>query len=231
MFQLKPLSIIGSSWLSVARLFFTKEAKIFFLVVLKTIMRIYSLFFKHCWALIIFYLILEFLYYSPIRIPLFNMNDVCSFAWFALVFLLCLIARPSVPRKDFNYYKNHFIHMFVFVLCLTGLLKYTNEFIAWNCSLLFFVFFWIDSGRLIPRFKVFYRTIYFIISVFPFCFLYMFLFHRLYYFIVQQSLGFGIFFPLVMKIFVLLLLPIQLSLIISLYVKMVYNSYVHYYKK
>lgn len=231
MLQFKRLGVVGGSWFDLAKLFLTKNVKVFFLVVLKAAVRTYYLFFKYWWPLMTLYIILEFLYYFRVPFLLIGVKSVCMAVWLVLIFLLYLAARPSVAKKDYGYYKNYFIQMILFIFVLMGLQEYINEFVVWNCSLVFFVLFWLDSGRFVPLFKTFYRTIFLIVCTLPFCFLYMLAFNKMFYFVVGKCFELGMLLPMFVRLFVIVFLPIQLALLVSLYTKMVYNSYSYYYWK
>jgi hypothetical protein len=117
------MQYLFQSWKESLALFIPKNAKLFILVTIKTILQSYKLIVRDIWWLFVLSTGLDmmYVYFFDARsyfviIPLFS--------WFITIFCMYLIIRPSLQRKGFTYYKEHskyfipfmFLSFFVFLL-------------------------------------------------------------------------------------------------------------------
>jgi hypothetical protein len=103
------------SWKESISLFIPKNAKLFFLVTLKSIIESYKLIALHIWWLFGISYLTDVLYsrYCDIK-SYFCIVPLLS--WFFTIFFIYLIIRPSIKRKGWNYYKDYLVRFPYFVL-------------------------------------------------------------------------------------------------------------------
>ena len=105
------------SWKESLSLFIPKNAKLFILVTLKTIIQSYKLIFAHLWWLFLVSWALDVInarYFYNIFFALLPL-----FAWLITIFCVYLVIRPSLQRKKFSYYWEkayYFIHFFIITI-------------------------------------------------------------------------------------------------------------------
>jgi len=184
------------SWKESLTIFIPKNFKLFLLVTLKSLLETTKTFFRYFWWLIVLEL------GGP---PLLNMlgvftkmpsGDVANIVAFLTVFaqtitLFCLylIARPSVAKKDYAYFKHYSYYVaivfFIAFVCslvvqmsllyarvLLGSLLVPLLFLVMLPSALgaFFLLFWFDSdGTIKNLFYSFVRSIKMVLYNYPFC--------------------------------------------------------------
>lgn len=103
------------SWKESLSLFIPKHAKLFFLITLKSILQSYKFIILHLGWLFAGSALLD-LGYSHIC-P--NQSIICLLpllGWFATIFGMYLIIRPSMKRKGWDYYKDNGIKFIYFIL-------------------------------------------------------------------------------------------------------------------
>lgn len=102
------------SWKESLSLFIPKNAKLFLLVTLKSIIQSYKIIIRHLWWLFLGSAILDIMYscFCP------NSTYLCLvplLGWFATIFGMYLIIRPSMKPKNWNYYKDHWLTFLYFI--------------------------------------------------------------------------------------------------------------------
>lgn len=102
------------SWKESLSLFIPKNAKLFLLVTFKSIIQSYKLIIKHLWWLFLLSALLDKMYscYCP------QATYLCLLpllGWFATIFGMYLIIRPSIKQKNWNYYKDHWKTFLYFI--------------------------------------------------------------------------------------------------------------------
>jgi len=172
---------ILQSWQSSLALFKPQSLKLFLLVTLKSIIETYKLLFT------------TFLPLCGILVALSFLN---GWGLLLTILLLCLIIRPSVLKKDYNYLKRYVFHFIYYVIVLLFIMMVEDMFkisVAWFVTcfeyhlalsllmlIIFFVFltaplyifnifFYLDSdGRFNSLFKSIVRAIKMVIYSMPF---------------------------------------------------------------
>ena len=102
------------SWKESISLFTPKNAKLFFLITLKSIMESYKLIVLHLGWLFALTAILD-LSYSRFCHKLSYFCLIPLFGWFATIFGMYLIIRPSIKRKSWDYYKDNWLKFIFFI--------------------------------------------------------------------------------------------------------------------
>src|SRR6185295_3171006 len=121
-------------WIDSLRLLKPKNLKLFALVTLKSIGEAYTLIFKYFWwvlLLMLFYVfvaLMGFFYLDASEFPgTILMQMAAAFKSFPrilflfLFYIICVITRPSIEKKDWNYFKSQlfpFIYLLILLLCL-----------------------------------------------------------------------------------------------------------------
>lgn len=126
------------SWRDSLSLFLPKNAKLFFLVTLKTIIESYKIILRDLWWLFALSFGLELIYsrYFPQNI-IFCLAALLS--WFITIFIMYLIIRPSMKRKEWEYYNDYWRYFFCFI-CFSvlayiipyGLLYFGSKIAIWT---------------------------------------------------------------------------------------------------
>lgn len=102
------------SWRDSLSLFMPQNAKLFSLVTLKSILNSYRIIFKDLWWL----LLLAWATGYGIKngwIGLIRGQLLQLFVWLIIIFIIYLIIRPSLPRKNWGYYGSKWPLFFYFV--------------------------------------------------------------------------------------------------------------------
>lgn len=111
-----------------------QNAKLFSLVTLKAILNTYKIAFKNLWWLMAIAFLSEMLYYRLLVGTAFALIPLIL--WLLFVFMLYLTVRPSLHKKEFNYYKGYAGYFIYFlILCIVaGMIpfyfRYTSKVIA-----------------------------------------------------------------------------------------------------
>ncbi|MBT3455563.1 hypothetical protein HN446_00710 [bacterium] len=210
------------AWARSCAILLPKNLKLFLLVTLKSVVRVYIVIFSRFWWLFLAFCAFSFFYFS-------HRNMFLNTLFSCITFLIFITTRPSVDKKTFSYYKKYLWHLLVFVLCMFFLLKISKAFIVSSPLFAFFIFFWIDSGEILPAARVFIRTIILFLFALPVCLLYSLVFGAidrafLNYFILSYGMDIGFIYG-----YALLLLPLQVSFMVNLYIKNVHDSYTEFY--
>lgn len=106
------MTYLFRSWKESLLIFLPKNAKLFFLVVLKTIIRSYKILFRDCWWLVALSIISEVIYDFYFGVASYFVLFPLFF-WLITIFCMYLIIRPSVHKKNVGYYlqhKSHFLY-------------------------------------------------------------------------------------------------------------------------
>ena len=102
------------SWKESVSLFIPKHAKFFFLVTLKSIIQSYKLIAVHLWWLFGISYLTDLLYSRYFGTKSY-FCIVPLLSWFFTIFFIYLIIRPSIKRKNWNYYKGYLLRFPYFV--------------------------------------------------------------------------------------------------------------------
>lgn len=115
------------SWKESVSIFLPSNAKLFFLVFLKTLLSTYkNVLLYGWWAFLLTLLATSYLVFYPLVLFTYVNPIWTAFIWFFIAFLS---ARPSVKLKTWGYYKDYWIHG-IFLLLMALLLQ-------WAMALLF----------------------------------------------------------------------------------------------
>lgn len=119
------MAYLLSSWKESLSLFSPKNAKLFILVTIKTILQSYKLILKHLWWLLLLSTALDIVYARYFDIQSYFVL-LPLFSWFLTIFFMYLIIRPSMKQKGFGYYKDYIKYFIYFILLtiITSLLFY-----------------------------------------------------------------------------------------------------------
>lgn len=150
---------IIQSWRHVAKMLRPTYGSLFLLVTLKAIKDMYITLLYTYWWLFIFVVMITGLYAGSLhyewiaywRYTTRPLLDLIYYSiWLFFIFLVTLIARPSVKRKNYTYityYKRHYIYFCFFVLLAIGVLGIMREICLalWYCDykIASYVFYWI----------------------------------------------------------------------------------------
>ncbi len=116
------------SWKDSLKIFTPAHFRLFFLVSVKSTIEMYRLLLRYFWWLLLVALGVSIFYYninnyqelSWLYMRAWLLIDLMYFCiWFAFIFAVFLIVRPSVKYKDYAYfsgYARHFIYFFIFIL-------------------------------------------------------------------------------------------------------------------
>jgi len=103
------------SWKESLAVFLPKNAKLLFLVTLKSLLQSYKTIIIHAGWLLLLSTVLDIIYNTYFDYKsLFVLAPLLS--WFITIFAFYLIARPSIKRKGWGYYKDYWRHFIYFVL-------------------------------------------------------------------------------------------------------------------
>ena len=111
------MTYLLKSWKESLSLFIPKNAKLFILVTIKTILQSYKLILKQLWWLFLISWGLDVLSARYCFISLCYLAPLIS--WLVTIFCVYLAIRPSMPRKTLAYYLGHaryFLPFFVITL-------------------------------------------------------------------------------------------------------------------
>ena len=133
-----------------------KSIKLFFLVILKTVVRTYGLLFTYWWPILLLYLLLivgkffpALQCYTILTYEFFSFARL--FCFLVCVFAIYLSCRPSVNAKKYSYYIAYkWQFLFFFALSYFWLLFMSNRFLSFT-PFVFVILFWLDSGFVFPR--------------------------------------------------------------------------------
>jgi hypothetical protein len=103
------------SWKESVSLFIPKQARLFFLITLKSIIESYKLIALHLWWLFGLSYLTDILYSRYFGIKSY-FCIVPLLSWFLTIFFIYLIIRPSIKRKGWSYYKDYLGRFAYFVL-------------------------------------------------------------------------------------------------------------------
>lgn len=250
------MSAFFQSWKDSLSLFIPKNAKLFLLVTLKSILQSYKFILLHLGLLFALSAVLEMIYiryFGPhsffVIVPLLS--------WLITIFGIYLIIRPSIKRKGIEYYRNHIRYFFGFAfltilflfVCVASilflrllgtpaiiirgiqiffLLSDLVPFFA--CPLLcFIIFFYLDRPTHIKNlFLSCRRGVLMSAYNYPFCL-------TVYFFFIACSLGlhYGALLlganSLIVSLLTNLLLPIPICIFNNFYVKRLHDQFDLYY--
>ncbi len=243
------------SWKESLLIFLPKNAKLFFLVTLKTVTQSYKLIMRDFWWLLVVTWVLPIItawyFWSNLLF-----NSISLFLQISSVFVFFLIIRPSIKRKGYEYYKDHLRFLFYFLIgalfltgCLIALFKillttlnpFTAHWIAVASFLSittlfmsplfsFIIFFVLDSdGGIKNTFLAMIRGIKMVVYNYPFCFILFTLFKMLDFIAWYLILFLGNFYAVFITPIWLLLLVIPLSIWNNFYIKRLHDQFGLYY--
>jgi len=205
------------AWQDSLKILLPKNLKLFSLVTLKAIVECYKVLLRYWWWLIVLFgaiiIFKEWLWYGVINRSLFVLTyfskkflGVHIISWLDMalnilsqlfIFIVCLATRPSVTKKDVNYFKSY-LPYFCYVLILLLPMGLTFFFRHWLLSKLFnslvvfdvywfitlfwltaaspvyifFLLFFLDSNKRPKQFFLsFYRSFKMVIYNYPLCWL------------------------------------------------------------
>jgi hypothetical protein len=122
-----------NSWLESLALFIPRNAKLFFLVVLKTALSTYKhLAFYGWWAFLLVLISSSVALYLPASWFVFIKPIWLGFFWF---FMIILSVRPSTKRKTWPYYLDYIPHFFFLLLVSFGVTGIMNLLLSLTYSL------------------------------------------------------------------------------------------------
>jgi hypothetical protein len=244
------------SWKESLLIFLPKNAKLFFLVTLKTITQSYKLIIRDFWWLLLLSwslsIVTAWYFWSQILF-----NGISLFLQISSVFAFFLIIRPSIKRKGYEYYKDYRSFLFYFLIgalvltgCLIALFKVLLLFalnpltahwivVASFLSITtlfmsplfsFIIFFVLDSdGGIKNIFLAIIRGIKMVIYNYPFCFILFTLFKMLDFIAWYLILFVGSSYAVLITPIWLLLLVIPLSIWNNFYIKRLHDQFGLYY--
>lgn len=103
------------SWRDSLSLFIPQNAKLFSLVTLKTIINSYKKILKDLWWLFLVSAAVEY-GFRKLCIVGSLWCIVPLLLWLAIIFIMYLIIRPSIPQKNWHYYLSHWYYFIYFAL-------------------------------------------------------------------------------------------------------------------
>lgn len=142
------------SWMDSLHLLEPKNLQPFVMTTLKSILETYKLMFKNFWWLIV----LQLLCFVPPSLSISSLF-IAIVLQQILFCLTCIIARPSIVKKDLVYFRSH-LYSFVYIILLllvssavesvfTSTIGKLLPFSAWT---IFFILFFLDSEQNVRNF-------------------------------------------------------------------------------
>lgn len=234
------------SWIDSLRLLKPKNLQLFAMVTLKSIIEAYKLMFKYFWWLVL--VIAAFLLFVPDYRAVIYAHDIANIAFYAqmtgiayllytlLLLAVCFITRPSVVKKDCNYFRTQYKKIILYWLLWVILLTISSvkmvltpllQISAYSPWWIFLVLFYVDSeGGWNNLFLSMWRTLKMIIFNYPLLIVMGICFY-LPIFIVNKHIFIS---PLMRTFLSSLLLPIGVCTFANIYIKKLHDQFDLYFK-
>ena len=147
------------SWIDSLTLLKPKNAQLFIMVTLKSIIEAYKIMFRYWWwliALMVAWYVLPIVFPLQMKVGILSQGIISSFLYQMLFLAICFITRPSIMKKDWSYFGIQYKKIIIYWLLLPILMRVLISPLDPFLSLLVFYLYSISAYLLILPISIYW---------------------------------------------------------------------------